>query len=264
MNLLKVEKLNVETTLGKKIINDISFELSSGETVVLLGQSGCGKSVTSMAVQGLLPAGLIKTGGEVSICGKPFEPYMRGGYISMIMQAPATCFDQLFNMRSQFSDILSSNGKDSLCNDAYFCKIISEVELDTPMEILDSYPFQLSGGMLQRLMIALTLALGTKVIIADEPTSDLDISGQAEILKLIKRIRPKDSALLLITHDLSVAENMADRVLVMNNAELVDSFKVNELHDENRNSYTKSLVTSNRGLYQNDWDIDLEGCNAEM
>jgi ABC-type dipeptide/oligopeptide/nickel transport system ATPase component len=260
--LLKVNNLEIKTDTGRPLVKNISFCVNKNEVVVLLGQSGSGKSMTAMAILGLLPTGVSQTNGTIEYEGHSFNSNMRGSEVGMIMQAPASCFDQVFTIRQQFTDILKSNGREQFCNDDYFCKIIKEVELDSPLEILNAYPFQLSGGMLQRLMIALTLSLETSLIIADEPTSDLDLSSQAEILNLLLSIDRKEKGILMITHDLSVATRMADRVIVMNDGELVDSFVLEEINSTNRHAYTKTLINANQGLCNNPWNIAMRGTHA--
>jgi nickel transport system ATP-binding protein len=261
-NVLQVNNLTVQVAGGETLVRNVSFSVAKNEVVVLLGQSGSGKTMTSMAVLDLLPSGVERTGGEIRLNGKPFSADMRGSGVSMIMQAPASCFDSVFNLRTQFTDILTSQGKQECCNDDYFCQILADVELDNPLEILDAYSFQLSGGMLQRLMIALTLSLDTPLIIADEPTSDLDLPAQAEILNLLMAIDRRNKGILMITHDISVALRTADRVLVMNGGELVDDFKIGAINSAERHPYTQSLIAANRQLCDNPWNIHLGGAHA--
>ena len=137
-------------------------------------------------------------------------------------------------------------------------------QLHNPQDILNSYPFQLSGGMLQRVMIAIALSLDSKVIIADEPTSDLDVAGQKEIIDLILKLKKENKSVLMITHNLAVAKSCADKIAVMEHGRLVDIFKKDELLLENRHKYTKELIAANNWLYANKWNIDLGENYAEM
>ena len=125
------------------------------------------------------------------------------------------------------------------------CKMLEMVLLANPYDILNSYPYQLSGGMLQRVMIAVALSLESRVIIADEPTSDLDVLGQREILDLILKLKNENSAVLMITHNLSVVKHMADRIIVMENGSIVDDFNKDELHNNKRHPYTQKLIKAN-------------------
>ncbi len=260
--LLTVNNVTVKAPNGAELVKNISFDIQRNETVALLGQSGCGKTITSMAILDLLPPGVHMTSGTVMTDGKPVTKEARGSLIGMIMQAPASCFDQVFTIRTQFTDILKSNGKISLCCDSYFCKLINDVELTNPMDILDAYPFQLSGGMLQRLMIAITLALDTPIIIADEPTSDLDLPAQKEILDMLLKFDMTDRGMLMITHDMSVAMKMADRIIVMKDGAIVDSFSIGDINADNRHSYTKSLLSANANLYCNPWGLHIGASHA--
>ncbi|MDR0805718.1 MAG: ABC transporter ATP-binding protein [Enterobacteriaceae bacterium] len=261
-NLLQVENLTIATNTGLELVRNVSFTVQKNEIVVLLGQSGSGKTMTSMAILDLLPAGIIKTSGTIRLGGEINRTDICGRIASMVMQAPASCFDPVFTIRTQLTDILKSHGKEALCTDRHFSKMMADVELDNPQEILSAYPFQLSGGMLQRLMIALTLALETPLIIADEPTSDLDLPAQAEILNLLMAIDRRNKGILMITHDMSVALRMADRVLVMNEGTIVDSFDIKDIYATHRHHYTQSLIAANLGLCDNPWHINLGGAHA--
>ena len=259
MNLLKVKNLNLESHFGTPLVKNFSFEMNLGETLVILGESGSGKTLTSLAILDLLPNSVIKTSGTVFVNDTEFSASMRGSEISMIMQAPASCFDQVYPIRTIFADTLKShkNEKNLEISDEYFIKMIETVELPNPAEILNSFAFQLSGGTLQRLMIALNLALNPQIIIADEATSDIDLVAQNEILKLLSTLDKKEKGLLFITHDVSVAKQMADRVIVMQEGEKIDEFLIQDLHKEDRNEYTKKLLQAHTNLNTNPWGVDF-------
>ena len=282
MSLLKVENLSIKSYSGSPLVNNISFEVNRGETLVILGESGSGKTLTSLAILDLLPNSVTKTKGNIFIDNVEFSESMRGSEISMIMQSPATCFDQVYSIRTIFTDALKSHQKKLRLNlhsqkkqlqehpesvlqsqdvfeisDEYLIKIIESVELPNALDILNSFAFQLSGGMLQRLMIALNLALNPQVIIADEATSDIDIVAQNDILKLLSNMNKKNKALLFITHDVNVAKKMADRIIVMKNGEIIDDFPIKDLYTESRHEYTKKLLLAHTNLNTNFWGIDF-------
>lgn len=248
---------NLSIFHGKKcLLDNINFHIKKGERVVLLGQSGSGKTLTSLALMHLLPHNLTAT-GEILYNNMPFHKKMRGTQIGMIMQSPASCFDQAFTMQHFFYDALISHHKTEKLTDTYFCEIIENVGLKNPKDILASYPFQLSGGMLQRIMIGLSLALETEFIIADEPTSDIDCIAEYEILELLKKLEKKQQALLLITHNIKTATQIADRILVMHQGKLIDNFETKNLYNENRHTFTKELIMAHKNLTQNAWGINF-------
>lgn len=259
--LISINNLSAGTE-NHQILHNISFDIKSGEIICLLGQSGSGKTMTALSILNMLPLNVIQTSGTILYNNTPFDESMRGSFISMIMQAPASCFDSVFTIGAQFKDILISNNKEYSENKV--CSILEKVELNNPKDILNSYPFQLSGGMLQRVMIAIALSLDSKVIIADEPTSDLDTAGQKEIIELILNLKKENKAVLMITHNLAVAKSCADKIAVMSNGRLVDFFDTHELSDKNRHEYTKKLIYANSMLCSSKWNIDLGEYNAEM
>lgn len=262
MNILSVKELTVTNSAGQKLVDNVTFDIRSGEVLVILGESGCGKTMTCMSVLDLLPAGVGRSSGRIMLCGDDFEEHMRGTSVGTVMQAPASCFDPVYTLRTQMCDFFRSNGKKELCGEENLRRIIEGVNLDSPEEILNAYPFQLSGGMLQRVMIALTLALNPPLIIADEATSDLDRLSQKEILRLIMDSRQKDGAILAITHDLSVAESIADRIAVMKNGRILDVFDAGGLRSGDRHEYTRSLVKANADLFTNKWGENFGYCYA--
>ena len=259
--LISINKLSAGTK-NHQILHDISFDINECEIVCLLGQSGSGKTMTALSILNMLPVNVMQTSGTILYYDKPFNENMRGSFISMIMQSPASCFDSVFTIGTQFKDILISNNKEYSIERV--CSMIEKVELQNPQDILNSYPFQLSGGMLQRVMIAIALSLDSKVIIADEPTSDLDIAGQKEIIDLILKLKNENKSILMITHNLAVAKSCADKIAVMEQGRIVDFFNKNELLSENRHKYTKELIAANNRLYTNKWNIDLGENYAEM
>lgn len=259
--LISINNLSAGTA-NHQILHNISFDINECEIVCLLGQSGSGKTMTALSILNMLPDNVMQTSGTILYNNKPFNENMRGSFISMIMQSPASCFDSVFTIGAQFKDILLSNNKEYSIEKV--CSMIEKVELQNPQDILNSYPFQLSGGMLQRVMIAIALSLDSKVIIADEPTSDLDTAGQKEIIDLILKLKNENKSVLMITHNLAVAKSCADKIAVMEQGRLVDFFNKTELLSEKRHRYTKELIAANNWLYENKWNIDLGENNAEM
>lgn len=257
--LISVENLSAGTKYHQ-ILNNISFDIYAGEIVCLLGQSGSGKTMTASAILNILPENVAKTSGRILYGEKEFYNGIYGSYISTIMQNPASCFDSVFTIGQQLRDILKANNKDY--SNEFMCKMLEMVSFSNQQDILNSYPYQLSGGMLQRVMIAVALSLESKVIIADEPTSDLDVLGQKEILDLILKLKNENSAILMITHNLSVVKHMADRVIVMQNGAVVDVFNKSELYNNNRHSYTLELINANSEIYKNNWINDIGAYNA--
>lgn len=259
--LISVENLSAGTK-HNQILYNISFDIYAGEILCLLGQSGSGKTMTASAILNMLPENVAKTSGQILYCEKEFYKGIYGSYISTIMQNPASCFDSVFTIGQQFEDILKANNKEY--TNEKMCKMLEMVSLSNPYNILNSYPHQLSGGMLQRVMIAVALSLESRVVIADEPTSDLDVLGQKEILDLILKLKNKNNAVLMITHNLSVVKHMADRIIVMENGHIVDNFYKDELYNNERHPYTQKLIKANESQYINKWNINFGAYNANM
>jgi peptide/nickel transport system ATP-binding protein len=206
-------------------VDGISFDIARGETFALLGESGCGKSMTALALMRLLPNVAAVAGGEINMGGRDLlampETEMRavrGGGMAMIFQEPATSLNPVMTIGRQIGEALSLHSAAGTALD-----LLAAVGIPDPRRRLAEYPFQLSGGMKQRVMIAMALAGDPKLLIADEPTTALDVTIQAQVLDLLKSLqRERDMAILLITHDLGVAARMADQVGVMRSGKLVE------------------------------------------
>jgi len=256
---LQINNLSlVLTSTGRKIIDDLSFTVPGGATVALVGESGCGKTMTSLAVMGLLPSGLRRTGGTITVDHQLTEDLtpeqyrdLRHRKAAMVMQNPMSAFDPVLSISYHFWETLSSHGiNDKTEVRRQALEGLAEVGFDDPAHILELYPFQMSGGMLQRVMLALALMLRPPLIIADEATTDLDVLSQARVLKLLKEHCQKHHlALLLITHDLSVAAGLADDMVVLKEGRLVEQGPVEQVFQTPRSSYTAELVSIHRGLY---------------
>ena len=238
---------------GVLIGEEISFSISRGEILALVGESGCGKSLTGLAILGLLPPGIKIFKGKISFKGKDltrlsFEEYrrVRGAEIAIIFQDPMTALNPVFTVGDQIAEVLTLHRglsqKEALTEAA---RLLAEVGIPSPRERLRSYPHELSGGMRQRAMIAMALAGEPELLIADEPTTALDVTVQAQILSLLKEIREKTGlTVLLISHDLSVVAELADRVAVMYAGRLVEEAPVKELFSSPLHPYTKALLAA--------------------
>ncbi len=242
-----------------RAVNDVSFELKKGETLGVVGESGCGKSVTAMTILRIvpIPPGEI-TSGEIFFQGQDLlkisEDKMRkirGDDISMIFQEPMTSLNPVFTIGFQLSEILklhrNMSTKEALKESTAMLKYCG---IPRAEEVVNEYPFALSGGMKQRAMIAMALACNPRVLIADEPTTALDVTIQAQIMELMKKLQADfNSGILFITHDLGVIAEMADRVIVMYTGHIVEEAAVEDLFETPLHPYTIGLMNSKPDLY---------------
>jgi peptide/nickel transport system ATP-binding protein len=255
-HLLEVRNLQTHfpTRAGLvRAVNGVSFYLDRGELLGLVGESGCGKSITALSIMRLIaPPGKI-VGGEIIFDGKNLLKLseeemrqMRGDDIAMIFQDPMTSLNPVFTVGEQIAEALRLHRKLSR-KDARLGAInaMREVSIPDPARRANDYPHQLSGGMRQRVMIAMALACNPKLLIADEPTTALDVTIQAQILELLDELRrSRELAVLLITHDLGVVAEVADRVAVMYTGKIVEESSVEELFARPRHPYTEGLLRS--------------------
>jgi peptide/nickel transport system ATP-binding protein len=236
-----------------RAVDGVSFQLERGELLGLVGESGCGKSMTALSVMRLIsPPGKI-VGGEILFEGKDLLKLsdaemrqMRGDDIAMIFQDPMTSLNPVYRVGEQIAEALRLHRKLSR-KDARQATIdaMREVAIPDPARRVDDYPHQLSGGMRQRVMIAMALACNPKLLIADEPTTALDVTIQAQILELLDDLRKqRELAVLLITHDLGVVAEVADRVAVMYTGRIVEQSPVDELFARPKHPYTEGLLHS--------------------
>lgn len=237
-----------------KAVNDVSFNIREGETIGVVGESGCGKSVTSMSLMRLIPnpPGKI-VGGDILFEGesilKKTEAEMRkirGNKISVIFQEPMTSLNPVFKIGSQISEAIILHQK--LSKEEAWKKSIEMLKLvgiPRSEEIADCYPHELSGGMRQRVMIAMAVSCNPKLLIADEPTTALDVTIQAQILDIMRDLKAKlNTSIMLITHDLGVIAEMADYVVVMYAGKVVEEAPVLELFKNPMHPYTRGLLKS--------------------
>ncbi len=255
--LLRVEDLAVvfHTEEGDAhAVDGVSFSLNQGETVALVGESGCGKSVTALSLLRLIPsppgriaAGRIFFDGrDILTLSETAVRSIRGNDISMVFQEPMTALNPVFRVGAQISAVLRvhRNLTRAEARDATI-ELMRRVGIPAPEKRLDEFPHQMSGGMLQRIIIAMALACNPKVLIADEPTTALDVTIQAQILELLLHLqRQSDLAIVLITHDLAVVAETAHHVVVMYAGKVVETATVAELFDNPMHPYTKGLFAS--------------------
>ncbi|MBF6173018.1 ABC transporter ATP-binding protein [Nocardia blacklockiae] len=252
---LAVESLSVTfaTDAGAvHAVRDVSYEVFPGEVLAVVGESGSGKSVSSRTAMGLLPAtarveGLVTVGGHaVTAMTDKQLTALRGGAISMVFQEPGAALDPLFTVGFQLAEALRAHrglGRKQARTRAI--ELLGTVGLPDPEQRVDFYPHQLSGGQKQRVMIAIAIACEPKVIIADEPTTALDVTVQAEILELLRDLRDRlGSAIVLITHNMGVVADLADRVVVMRDGRVVETAPVERLFADPREQYTRDLLAA--------------------
>jgi len=255
--LLEVDNLQVEfrTRDGvSRALNGVSFDLHEGETLAILGESGSGKSVTAQAVMGIIdsPPGFI-TGGELRYCGQnmlamPEEKRrrMRGPEISMVFQDALSALNPVFSVGWQIAEMFRKHrgmNKSDALGEAV--KLMQRVQIPGAAQRVKAYPHQFSGGMRQRIMIAMAIALDPAVLIADEPTTALDVTVQAQIMQLLQDLQDeRKMGLILITHDLGVVADVADRIAVMYAGRIVEQSEIFELYANPAHPYTKGLLES--------------------
>jgi peptide/nickel transport system ATP-binding protein len=254
--LLEIENLKTHfpTRAGLvKSVDDVSFQIAEGELLGLVGESGCGKSITALSVMGLIsPPGKIVSGSikfkgeELTTASKERMRQIRGDDIAMIFQDPMTSLNPVYTVGEQIAEALRLHRKlDKKKAWAAAVGAMKEVSIPSPERRASDYPHQLSGGMRQRVMIAMALACDPELLIADEPTTALDVTIQAQILELINELRiSRKLAVLLITHDLGVVAEVADRVCVMYTGKIVEQSGVDELFAKPKHPYTQGLLRS--------------------
>ena len=246
--LLSVKNLSIETK-KKKLVKNISFEINQGQIFALVGESGSGKSLTALSILDLLSKGLTQT-GDLIFNGKAYDQTelssLRGSEIAFIFQDPSNSLNPVMTIGEQIDEVIKANT--SLGKSERLQKIrgsFNKVEMDSSDEMLNRYPHQISGGQKQRVLIAFALAADAKLIIADEPTTALDVTTQKTILNLLKDLQKTQKlSILLITHDLSVVKMMSDKVGVMYQGEIIEQQISKAFFDKPQKEYSKSLISS--------------------
>ena len=251
--ILKVENLNVtlrHRRVSKKLVEDVSFEVHPGECLGILGESGSGKSMTVKSVLGLLDKNFQVSGSAIFVGQDLLKETkeelrrLRGSRITMVLQNPMTCFDPLYRIGNQMAETFATHTSWNVQEIRSRClEILDQMRIRNGEEVLEKYPHQLSGGMLQRIMIGIAMALQPELLIADEPTTAIDAITQYEILEEFIRIKKqKNTAMLFITHDLGAISKVADRILVMNSGHVVDSGSFDHILKHADDPYTRMLV----------------------
>ena len=255
MSLLEIKNLKLDFTSRKqslRVVDGLSLSLAAGETLGLVGESGCGKSVSALSVARLLPEpparyvdGEIRLDGEdVLQMPKARLRQLRGSLVSYVFQEPGASLNPVVRVGKQIREALQLHQPEN-STEAEVVKLLKLVRIPAPEARVRDYPFQLSGGMQQRVMIAIALASRPKLLIADEPTTALDVTIQAQILELLQELKQRlGMSILLITHNLGIVAGMADRVAVMYAGQLVELGPASELVRRPLHPYTKALVAS--------------------
>ena len=256
--LLSVEDLSVEIPLSEKTVYPVSgirFSLKEGELAAIVGESGSGKSVAMKSILGLLPSGARRTAKKLSFKGKDLislsekEYYgIRGKEISMIFQDPMTALNPLMRIGEQISEVILRNRKEKMTKKEAkeeAIRLLSSVGILDAEKKYRQYPHEFSGGMRQRVLIAMALSCSPALLIADEPTTALDVTIQAQILKLLKEeARERNTAVILITHDLSLVFENAESLFVMYGGKIMEKGKVEEIFSTPAHPYTKALLAA--------------------
>lgn len=246
--LLKIRDLNVGFRSGgilTEVVRGISLDVNRGERVALVGESGCGKSMTVLSVTRLPPVDSAEVRGDVSFNGKPVAGPGRG--ISYVFQDPLSSLNPVMRIGSQMAEALPPEwrARSRSERERHLCGLLERVDLPSPGALLKAYPCELSGGMCQRVMIAAALAAEPELLIADEPTTALDVTTQADVMDLICSIsRERGMALLLSTHNLGLVRGRCDRVYVLYAGQVVETGAVADVMSSPRHPYTRGLIAA--------------------
>ncbi len=245
----------VQPVLGRPAVDDVSFQIADGATLAVVGESGSGKSVSALALTRLLPEPAARyESGEVLLDGVNLLALserelrrVRGGGIAYVFQDASTSLNPVFTVRQQLAEVLALHRpdvpRDRRAQDAEIIRALAEVQIVHPEQRLHAYPHQLSGGMAQRVMIAMALASRPKLLVADEPTTALDATVQKQIMDLLRELkRSRGMSILLITHNFSIIGGLADEVAVMFRGRIVEAGKTEDVLRAPRHPYTRALI----------------------
>ena len=251
--ILDVKNLHItfeQPKVSKQILEDVSFSVKAGKCLGILGESGSGKSMTTKAILGLLnrdfqiSGSAIFEGKDLLQMGDDDLLTLRGSAIGMILQNPMTCFDPLYKIGNQIYETFDAHGiypRNQYKEEAI--KILDKMRIHDPEGVLQKFPHQLSGGMLQRVMIGIAMSMNPRLLICDEPTTAIDSITQYEIIKEFQRIKAESNVgMLFITHDVSVISHIADEVIVLNKGKLVDHGSFSDILKDPKDPYTKLLI----------------------
>ena len=267
--VLSVRDLSIEFLAGrtrKSIVRNLSFDIAQGETLAIVGESGSGKSVTALSLLGLLgPRATVS--GKIEFLGRNLLPYdfddltkLRGNEVSIIFQEPMSALNPVYKVGQQLTDVIRNHTQLS-AEEARerALELLRKVRLPTPETKFGQYPFELSGGQLQRVMIAMAIACRPRLLIADEPTTALDVTVQAQILDLLRELQSEmGMSILFITHDFGVVADVADRVLVMRHGEKVESGTAVDLFAAPKEDYTRELLSAVPSLDKSADDLSMQ------
>jgi peptide/nickel transport system ATP-binding protein len=255
MNLLEIKNLKMDFGAGTealRAVDGVSLTIGAGETVCLVGESGCGKTVTALSIARLVPTPPANyVGGEILLNGEDVLKMsngelrsIRGGVVSYVFQEPGASLNPVFRIGNQIRESLKLHKPEKATNEEVI-RLLKLVGIPAPESRIRNYPFEMSGGMQQRVMIAMALASEPKLLVADEPTTALDVTIQAQILDLLSDLKRRlGMAILLITHNLGIVGDMADRVAVMYAGQIVELSPAKELLRRPLHPYTKALMAS--------------------
>jgi oligopeptide/dipeptide ABC transporter ATP-binding protein len=252
MPLLEIKDLKLDFGSGAEALRGVSLSIGAGETVCLVGESGCGKSITALSIARLVPAPPAHyVGGEILLNGEDVLKMssgelqkIRGGMVSYVFQEPGASLNPVVRVGGQIKESLKLHQPEKATNEEVI-RLLKLVGIPAPESRIRNYPFELSGGMQQRVMIAMALASEPKLLVADEPTTALDVTIQAQILELLHDLKQRlGMAILLITHNLGIVGDMADRVAVMYAGQIVELAPAKELLRRPLHPYTKALMAS--------------------
>ena len=255
MSLLEIKNLKLDFLSGEaslRAVDDVSLTIASGETVCLVGESGCGKTVTALSVARLVPTPPAKyVGGQILLEGRDVLTMsarelqsVRGGVVSYVFQEPSASLNPVIRIGKQIKEALKLHRPEK-ATDAEVIRLLKLVRIPAPESRIRNYPFEMSGGMQQRVMIAMALASEPKLLVADEPTTALDVTIQAQILELLLDLKQRlGMSILLITHNLGIVGDVADRVAVMYAGQIVEQSPARELLRRPLHPYTKALINS--------------------
>lgn len=255
-NLLEIKGLKVNFYLGAQVITavrEVNLSIGINETVVLAGESGSGKSVSALAIVNILPKNAKIISGDILFCGKNLLALnetelisIRGKEIAYIFQEPSTYLNPVYSIGNQIIEaVVLHQGKNK--KEAYIeaAKLLELVQIKDPKRVLADYPHQLSGGMNQRVFLAMALACEPKLLIADEPTTSLDVTVEAQILQLLKDLKKElGFSLLFITHNLSIADRIADRICIMHQGKIVEEGPKERIFTNSEHFHTKELLAA--------------------